>query len=328
MRVIGLEAAVGSLLYPFQEAGHEIVASYDSRNIGNHENFSLNFPDTEYLEKPEDTIGYKDIDVVMCQPSCSKFSALSRKDACDYDEGIDLAYYLDKIRPKYFFIESKLDYLSEIPTVDGYKYHFEWVSNHHYGNVQRTRNRLWVMAVREDMDWTFMSNEQQHSHTVESVLKPYGLLDIDAIDHTHIYKPFLSDSAKGEYLSLDEAFDMLQRDGKLTYLAADGQIKTRINRKMIGKVTCTTITGGGTWFHWEKKYPLTLREKAAIQGFPDSFSFKGLSSTRKDKAVGKSMPLQFTRELVRQLDGEQPEKRSKVVPTPVKLLMHRRKFYG
>jgi len=326
MRVLGIEAAVGSMLYPFLEAGHEIVGSYDSRNIGNRKNFDLNFPGSTYMDKPDELLGLRGIDVIMCQPSCSKFSNLSRKSSCEYEEGIDLAKYIGAIRPKYFFIESKLDYLREIPEVPGYKYHLEWVSNHHYGNVQRTRNRLWVMAVRYDVDWDFMSNEKTHDHTVESVLAKYPTTDIPDLDHVHIYKPFLSNSITKEYQTLDEAFDMLLRDGKLTYTASDGTTKSRINRRIIGKTTCTTITGGGTWFHWEKKYPLTVREKAAIQGFPDKFSFKELSSTRKDKAIGKSMPLDFTRELVRQLEGTKPEVRSKVVPNPTKLILHRRKY--
>ena len=321
MRILGIEANVGSLLYPFQEAGHEVVGNYDSRGIVNDENFGINFPESELYEHLEDLplIG---IDVIVAQPSCSKFSQLSRRDKDDYanDECVDLALQIMSIRPKFFFIESKIDYIHEVPIVDGYRYQLEWISNYHYGNTQKTRNRLWVMGIREDQDWKFLPGEKQHSNTVASVIEDLGAIDIPFIDHVHIYKPFLKDSIKGEYLTLDEAFKMLQRDGKLSYLAADGIIKNRINRKMANPMLSTTITGGGTWFHWEKKYPLTLREKARVQGFPDEFSFKGLSATKKDKAVGKSMPFEFTRFLVSQLDNPELYPSSfKVVPEPAKL---------
>lgn len=327
MKILGLEANIGSMLYPFQEAGHEVIGNYDSRGIVNEDNFNINFPDStlfQTLNQMVESIKGIDVDAVMLQPSCSKFSQLSRKAAEDYDECINLWFWLGVIKPKFFFIESKLDYLDEVKKMDGYRYHLEWVSNYHYGNTQKGRNRLWVMGIREDVEWEFISGEKYHDNTVEKVLHGLPDFDIESIDHKHVYKPFIKDSKKRTYLSLDEAFDMLIKDGKLSYVASDGLIKTRINRKMANKLTSTTITGGGTWFHWEKKYPLTVREKARIQGFPDEFSFKGLSDTKKDKAVGKSMPFEFTRYLVSLLDGTHvPENRTKIVPEPSKLTIYK-----
>lgn len=326
MRVLGLEANVGSMLYPFQEAGHEVIGSYDSRGLINEENFGINFPNSDFYETLEQLEGSLDIDVIVSQPSCSKFSQLSRKSADDYneDECVNLAYYIDKIRPKHFIIESKLDYIYEIPKVNGYKYQLEWVSNYHYGNTQKGRNRLWIIATREDIDWEFVPGERLHSNTVASVIEDLPATDIPQIDHVHVYKPFLKNSITKEYLTLDEAFAMLQMDGKLSYTAADGQTKHRINRKIANNITSTTITGGGTWFHWDKKFPLTLREKARVQGFPDEFSFKGLSNTKKDKAVGKSMPFEFTRFLVNALERPTfPSKGTKMVPEPAKLVIYK-----
>jgi site-specific DNA-cytosine methylase len=269
-----------------------------------------------------------DIDVVVAQPSCSKFSQLSRRDKDDYsfDVCVDLAYYLEKLKPKFFFIESKLDYIYEVPKVPGYSYQLEWVSNYYYGNTQKGRNRLWVMGIREDMDWVFVPREEEHKNTVESVIADLPAKDDKDLDHLHVYKPFLKNSITQEYLTLDEAFEMLQKEGRLSYIASDGKIKHRINRKLAKRTSSTTITGGGTWFHWSKKYPLTVREKARIQGFPDSFSFKGLSASKKDKAVGKSMPMEFTRYLVGLLDGSiKPKQPRKIVADPLKLVIFKQK---
>lgn len=328
MRILGIEGNVGSMLYPFQEAGHTVVGNYDSRGIVSEENFGINFPDSELFHSLEQVEELVDIDVIVAQPSCSKFSQLSRKAKEIYDEEgcVNLAYYIDKLKPKHFLLESKLDYIGEVPKVDGYKYQLEWVSNYYYGNTQKGRNRLWVIGTRDDVDWSFVPGEKLHSNTVEGVIEGLPDIDIPQIDHIHTYRPFLKNSITKEYLSLDEAFDMLQREGKLSYIAADGQIKHRINRKIANNITSTTITGGGTWFHWRKKYPLTLREKARIQGFPDEFSFKGLSNTRKDKAVGKSIPFEFTRYLVNILENPIPaSKGTKLLSEPIKLSIYKLK---
>lgn len=332
MKIIGIEANIGSMLYPFQEAGHEIVGNYDSRGIVNEENYGHNFPGSQLFPTLEDMEAYvkgHEIDVVMSQPSCSKYSALSRKDEDDYEECINIWYWYSVIKPKFFFVESKLDYINEVVRIPGYRYHFEWVSNFGYGNTQKGRNRLWVIGIREDQDWRFISNEQQHDNTVEKVIADLPAYDIPALDHVHIFKPLFKDSTTREYMTLDETFEMLLANGRLSYKATDGETKNRINRRIANRVHSTTITGGGTWFHWEKKYPLTVREKARIQGFPDSFSFVGLSATKKDKAVGKSMPFEFTRYLVSILGGKEvPKKASKLVPEPSKLtIIKNSRFY-
>lgn len=329
MKVLGIEGNVGSMLYPFLEAGHEVVGNYDSRGIVNVENFGINFPNSQLYDNLRQLENLEDIDVILSQPSCSKFSQLSRRNRNDYDADntVDLAKYYKLLKPKHFIIESKLDYIYEMPIVEGYRYQLEWVSNYNYGNTQKGRNRLWVIATREDINWKFVPSEKIHDNTVANVIEDLGDKDIPQIDHVHVYKPFLKNSIKKEYLSLDEAFEMLKTDGKLSYIAADGQTKTRINRKMANPITCTIITGGGTWFHWEKKYPLTLREKARIQGFPDEFSFKGLSDTKKDKAVGKSMPMEFTRYLVWALGRPTvPGKGTKLVAEPPKLSIFKKRY--
>lgn len=324
LRVIGLDTAIGSLLYPFQEAGHEVVAAHDSRGLAVPENFSLNFPNTKLHQDPEKLLEYKGIDVLMCQPSCGKFSGLSRKDISCYAKGIDIAKYINAIQPKYFFIESKLAYLKEIPEVEGYTYQLEWVGNHYYGNPQRTRNRLWVMGVRSDINWKFVPQEVDTQASLMGAISHLPETDDPKISHIHRYKPFLKNSQTREYHTLDEAFEMLERDGKLTYVAEDGETKARINRVIAKRGPCNTITGGGTWFHPDKRYPLTAREKACIQGFPMEFSFLNMSASKIDSAIGKSMPFQFTRELVRQLGGGTIGERKKVLAAPVELSLFRR----
>ncbi len=318
MRVLGLESNVGSMLYPFLERGHEVVACYDSRGILRPGNFHLNFPNTKIEKNPEGLFKYEDIDVVMCQPSCGNFSQLNRHGTtkCHFP----LNYYLKEIKPKFFFIESKLGFEDDYEKLEGYNYHYEFVSNYYYGNTQLKRNRLWIMAVREDIEWQFVSREYKHSNTVESILEDLGPEDRPEIDHIHIYKPMIKNSITGERFTLQEVFDAYKRDNRIFYTAKDGTQKIRIGKKIMKSDWSYIITGGGMLMHWEKMYPLTIRERARIQGFPDTFSFKGLPETTKAKAVGKSMPLEFTRQLVSQLEFPiDMSERTKILASPLKL---------
>lgn len=329
MRVLGIESNIGSMLWPFQEAGHEILAACDSRGIINQENYLINFPKSKLYDDMKELVSdysYEEIDVIACQPSCSKFSQLSRRAKDDYEAAVDIKSAIEAIKPKFFIIESKLDYIYEMPVIEGYNYNIEYVNNYYYGNVQKSRERLWIIASRKDIEFSFIPSEFKHDNTVESVIEGLPDHDDESIDHVHEYKPFLKNSITGEYLSLDEAFEMLEKDGKLSYIAKDGQTKHRINRKIANPKLSTTITGGGTWFHWRKKYPLTVRERARIQGFPDEFSFKGLSNTKKDKAVGKSIPLEFTKHLVSLFEGGNYIYINKLTPEPVKLTLFKRNF--
>jgi site-specific DNA-cytosine methylase len=172
------------------------------------------------------------------------------------------------------------------------------------------------MGVREDIDWEFIPSEKKHNITVADVIDNLGPDDIPEIDHVHIYKPMIKNSITGERFTLKEVFDAYKRDNRIFYTAKDGTQKIRIGKKIMRSDWSYIITGGGMLMHWSKMYPLTIRERARIQGFPDEFSFKGLPETAKAKAVGKSMPLQFTEHLVKVLEGSEDIQYSKIIATP------------
>ena len=258
MNIVGIETNIGSMLLPFQEKGHNIVAATDSRKITKETDFLENFPDSKWLHTPEDIISYiKDnnikVDVVMAQPSCSKFSNLSRRNKCDYKGYDNIFKAIEAINPDYFFIESKLGFIEEVVRIPGYKYQAEWVSNWAYGNTQKHRNRLWIIGVKEGIDWEFIPNEKEHTLTVEDVIGDLTIEDNKDLDHVHEHKPFFKNSITKERYTLDEEFDILKTEGKLPYISTDGTTKFRIGRKILSRINAPTIIGTNRAYHYDNR---------------------------------------------------------------------------
>jgi DNA (cytosine-5)-methyltransferase 1 len=323
MNIVGLETNIGSMLWPFYEKGHNILGATDSRGITKEKEFLANFEKSKWYDTPEElyeAICNTDVDILLAQPSCSKFSPFSRKDKNSYGDFNDLWDNIKMINPRIFFVESKLGFMEEIKFIEGYRYQIEWVHNWGYGNTQKNRNRLWVIGIRNDIDWKFIPNEKPHNNTVETVIGDLPDYDVPELDHIHIYKPLYKNSITKEYLTLDELFEELQIKGKLEYIASDGKLKSRIGRKILDRIYCPTILGSNGIYHYEKKYPLTVRERARLMGFPDNFKFTHKSIINKYKATGKSVPLEFVYEIENQLsNGNNNIKKSKLIPVPLKL---------
>lgn len=317
--VLGIETNVGSLLYPFQQKGFKILGAYDSRNIVKPANWLRNFPGVPLFNSLELPDFDEEVDIIMSQPSCSKFSPLSMKR--DYSDVacVDIVPIITRYRPKLFFIESKLGYIDEFPVVDGYKYQLEWIHNYGYGNPQYRRDRLWIMGIRDDVDWRFIPNEKAHENTTASVMADLPATDLPDIDHVHNFQPPFKNAQTGERFTAEEMLEMMKTQGRVTYIAKDGATKYRIGKKIIDPVRAPTITSSTGLFHWEKGKPLTVREMARVQGFPDEFTFQGIPESYKPGAVGKSMPFEFTNYLVDSIMGNGADEPSKMVPDPAKL---------
>ena len=69
--------------------------------------------------------------------------------------------------------------------------------------------------------------------------------------------------------------------------------------------------GGGTWgYHYEENRPLTNRERARLQGFPDDFIFYG-SNAEVRRQIGNAVPpagiYPFAKRVENVLDGIVPD---------------------
>jgi DNA (cytosine-5)-methyltransferase 1 len=74
----------------------------------------------------------------------------------------------------------------------------------------------------------------------------------------------------------------------------------RLNRNEPAK-TIIAAGGGGTWgYHYSEPRPLTNRERARLQSFPDDFEFIG-NVTEVRRQIGNAVPPEGVRAVARKL---------------------------
>jgi DNA (cytosine-5)-methyltransferase 1 len=95
-------------------------------------------------------------------------------------------------------------------------------------------------------------------------------------------------------------FTDIPQDHELYVKGMISHVYRRINRKEPAK-TIIAAGGGGTWgYHYPEPRPLTNRERARLQSFPDDFEFKG-NITEVRRQIGNAVPPEGVRLLARRL---------------------------
>ena len=84
-------------------------------------------------------------------------------------------------------------------------------------------------------------------------------------------------------------FTDIPKDNPLYVKGMISHVYRRINRNEPAK-TIIAAGGGGTWgYHYPEPRPLTNRERARLQSFPDDFIFDG-SVTEVRRQIGNAVP--------------------------------------
>jgi len=270
--------------------------------------------------------------------NCGGYSVLnskSRKSSGSHDgTESDIGDFIDKVSyfgPKFFLMDDlhrSLEYYDwefyskKLPDYDIF---FEPISNYHYGNTQKNRKRFFIVGAKKDLRFSFEPGEMSdHNKTIWDVIGDLPVYeDIPELDHLHYFRDM---NVRDMFLMEDGKFSTTNKSGRsLTYEEfseivkerfAPGEsfkymdLKTRTLKKRIGfcllykdKHSHVLYKNTGA-FHPESGLPLTVRERARIQGFPDSYNLdihgdlKENSVKRLEietKVTGKSMPVQFCR---------------------------------
>jgi len=281
--------------------------------------------------------------------NCGNFSILnknpnSRTQENDIGEFIE---HIAEIKPKFFLMDNLYPSLVVYPVeyyhrmLPDYDIFLEPVSNYHYGNIQKNRKRFFLVGAKKELGFTFRAGEtHDHGITARDVFGdlPYRE-DIEDLQHVHVPE---EEQAKGWNIEgralrdlegsdwdrvyytwgeLAERF-MASPPGKgLEYLSQKTMTKkVRIGYFRFGWDQHGYVLHGGagagrchTHFHPETGLPLTVRERARVQGFPDDFKFVLAKDYPKwvdtgVKQTGKAMPLEFCRFAMKQfiafLEGE------------------------
>lgn len=356
LKTIGITGGIGSLQYGAKKAGLKAVGNIEWRRYYHSGTFEHNFKGAWMVEEIEDLTEEQfaeihGIDLAMGHPDCGAYSNLnSGKDRhhVEAQAKSDLPLFMElvsKIQPKFFIMDNLPKSLIGNPMEDWmealpeYELFPEWVSNHHYGNVQKNRKRFFMLGCRKDIaketGFVFIPGEfdQPEELTVKSVLTPYlnkygkfpnhykpdpnkklGSLIVNKKGTDNI-KPTLADAS--------ELFKSFGPGYQLKYYSHNyGCVRTRPGRSIFHwDGPANTLTGAYTTsFHPVTGWHLSTRERAAIQGIGDEFIFihpKELDANGYDaggsdliKQTGKCMPVQFPEYFARQvkqwLSGKTP----------------------
>lgn len=317
LNAIGMTCGIGSMLIGARNSGFNIVGNVEWRKYYPEKTFTHNFPRAFFVRKLVDMPELPKIDLLLGHPECGNFSILntSKNAMTKRTDAGDIPVFIEGIKwikPSFFVMDNlPMSILAfswdkwQESLGDDYYFFFEWISNYHYGNSQKGRNRLFVIGCRKDLDWVFVPGETPNNTTTKDWIGDLPLKkDIPELNHVHRDPKALTGwySSKTHqnmtYVELAECFLEKPPGKSVEYYARTkghvglrpGYLRTYWDKHMF------TITGGGSFIdnlmHNKTGMPLTTRERARLQGCPDDFCFFG-DEREQIKQTGKFMPVQF-----------------------------------
>lgn len=343
LRAIGMTSGIGSLLVGARQAGFEIVGNVEWRKYyrvtdGHGRNtFTDNFFGSFLVSEVTDQLVREfrdDVDLLMGHPECGAYSVLSGanykgRTAEEYAKNSsDIPVFVEgvkRLQPKFFVMDnlprSLIGYPMErwIEMLPEYNLFPEWVSNYHYGNIQKNRKRFFMIGCLKELeDYVFVPGE------TEQPPMPYALDELlNNIVGLPNQDPHVLDATTSRgrgivgdrYLTFREA-QAYFRGGlgpegavpgrNMPYLAKDGTWKQHIGLLKTYHGYCHVLHGGWPTYNPLTCLPFTIRERARIQGIPDDFIFYGTvrnedgewnhnKNSAMVKQTGKCMPVQFAK---------------------------------
>jgi DNA (cytosine-5)-methyltransferase 1 len=343
MKAVGITCGIGSMLVGAKRAGFDVVGNVEWREYYHYEDaqgrntFTANYPGARFPRQmtEEEFRVFSNPDLALGHPECGNFSQLSganRDREKKMLDPADIPLFVDlvaKIKPRFFVMDDlprsflafpMEEYHKRLPDYDLFP---EWVSNWGYGNVQKGRNRMFMIGSLKDERWAFRASEQEHGLTVEDVLgdlpAPRRGSNVPNHDpHDNALDCFRALNLNGfrkknSWGEVREYFKDKPGGFTLEYPTAEGRMVKRIGfLKGHWRKQSHVLTGGNAILHWERCEPYTIRERARIQGFPDDFVFYGTvlndqgewnhdTSMHMVKQTGKAMPVQFCEYASRQV---------------------------
>ena len=171
-----------------------------------------------------------------------------------------------------------------------------------YG-VPQFRERVLIVGIRIDTGFNFVHPKPTHGPNAKLPYVTAGeaLIGVENVP------------ANNEKINIKEKtrqmLELIPEGGNFTDIPKDhplyvkGMISHVYRRLKLDEPAKTIIAagGGGTWgYHYPEPRPLTNRERARLQSFPDDFVFEG-SVTEVRRQIGNAVPPEGVRPLARRL---------------------------
>ena len=259
-----------------------------------------------------------DCDIILGGFPCQDFSVIWKQPGLNGKRGGLYRNFLDFVsakQPKAFVAENVKGLLSanKSKAIDTIIKDFENISPNYvvkphlynfadYG-VPQFRERVLIVGIRVDTGFDFKHPLPTHGDGRENPYVTAGQAIEDALDIEHNNERINCAEKTIRMLSLIPEggnFTDIPPDHELYVKGMISHVYRRINRSEPAK-TIIAAGGGGTWgYHYPDPRPLTNRERARLQTFPDDFIFTG-SVTEVRRQIGNAVPPNGVRLLARRL---------------------------
>lgn len=337
MKILGIYGGIGSMMIGAKKQGWEIIGNIEERPYYHTGTFEKNFPGAWMLKSFDDLTQEqyeqaKECDMIIGHPDCGSFSALRQK-TCGLESdkeriSSDIKKYINAVKefkPKCFAMDDLpgslncVDWKEYQKALPEYDIFFEWINNYGYGNIQKTRKRLFVIGALKELYYTFVPGEFEHNDTIMdriAKIAPDAKNDHHVTDEDRVYgwaKHEIDSKYEGwtgekDWLYYGEFKEYLKKQplGVLHCYNRKGLTTKRLGKNLVDVDSWSkVVTGGGSqghhYFYRNDNYmPFTIRERAKIQGCPDDFEF--VPDIRPDgsktygclvRQTGKFMPVEF-----------------------------------
>ena len=306
-KVIELFAGAGGMALGFENAGlNHIFLNEIDKDACN--TLKQNFPKNTNIicddVKNIDFKGYKNIDVVQAGFPCQAFSYAGKSMGFEDTRGtlfFEFARCIKEINPKIAIgenvrgllrhdegrtLQTMLKTLKEL----GYKVEYR-VLKAQYFDVPQKRERLLIVAIRNDLDIPFMFPEEKNytisvgealENCPESIGQKYPKRKAEILDMI----------PEGGYWK-DLPIEVQKEYMKASFYHTGG--RTGMARRLASNEPSLTLTCAPAQKQTERCHPtetrpLNVREYARIQTFPDTWQFGG-SMTSQYKQIGNAVPV-------------------------------------
>lgn len=309
--VLSLFSGCGGLDLGFHMEGYAPVWANDISPSA-IETYNLNFGEIGVTADVTKIDPYKDksipdCDIILGGFPCQDFSVIWKQPGLAGDRGIlykNFLRFIDAKKPKAFVGENVKGLLSAnkskaIETIisdfesvnPGYIVKAHLYNFAEYG-VPQFRERLIIVGVRLDTGFEFFHPKPTHGPGTGSPYVTAGeaLKDVEKVPFNNEHMNINPKTRKMLSLIPEGGnFSDIPKDHPLYVKGMISHVYRRIHRDEPAK-TIIAAGGGGTWgYHFPEPRPLTNRERARLQSFPDNFRFCG-SVTEVRRQIGNAVP--------------------------------------
>lgn len=309
-KVISLFSGCGGLDLGFHQCGYKTLWANDFDPWA-AKTFTHNFGDVMHcgdIEKidPYTDKSIPDCDLILGGFPCQDFSMIWKRPGLNGERGNlykSFLRFVDAKKPKAFIAENVKGLLSAnkskaIETIikdfekiaPGYVVKIQLYNFAEYG-VPQFRERVLIVGIRKDTNFNFEHPRPTHGEGRTPFVTAGEALDNikKSLPNNELMNPKPKTVEMLKLIPEGGNFTSIPKGHPLYVKGMISHVYRRINRSEPSK-TIIAAGGGGTWgYHYPEPRPLTNRERARLQSFPDDFTFLG-SNTEVRRQIGNAVP--------------------------------------